>query len=118
MTSQWVGTSNFGQQRHQAVQHLGDAAADRGGVDHLDRLALQIAGPESEVHRSAACADDALVVVEMRRRRRALAAYHTCGRGSTHARVPGRAGSGASGAAAGGDWLSRLRVDELSDWDL
>src|SRR5580658_4293763 len=31
---------------NQAVEHLGDSSTDRSGVDHLQRLALEIAGEE------------------------------------------------------------------------
>ena len=42
------GHFQFREQRHQTVQHLGHAAANRGGVDHLDGLTLQIAGQKTQ----------------------------------------------------------------------
>ena len=54
-------------QRHNAIQHFGHAAAHRGRIHHLNRPSLQGSGERAQF-RNLARADDGSVIVEMDRR--------------------------------------------------
>src|SRR5580704_6533928 len=55
------------QQRNQLVEHLGDSATHRGGVDHLHRLALEFACEKPQFI-NVRGADNTFVVIQARRR--------------------------------------------------